>query len=73
MFVPWPFASTVSISLLCLSTVEAFKYRPMQANVPQLPTSLTCNTGQLKDKSANEKQSDIYLGDNIAVAITGFI
>lgn len=78
VFVHWPFASTVSISWLCLSTVEAYKYRPMQANVLQLPTSLTCNTGQLKDKRANEKQSDISdnhncLGDNIAVAIAAFI
>lgn len=59
MFVPWPFASPVSISWLCLSTVEAYKYQPMQANLLQSPTGLRCNTGQLKDVQAYE--TDICL------------
>lgn len=69
VFVRWPFASTVSISWLCLSAVEAYKYQPMQANVLLLPTSLTCNTGQLR----NSQTFHNYNWETTAVAIAGFI
>lgn len=58
LFVLRPFAISVSISWLCLSTVEAYKYQPRQANGLQLPTSLKGNTDQLKEMQAYEADGE---------------
>lgn len=58
VFVLRPFAISVSISWLCLSTVEAYKYQPRQANGLQFPTSLKCNTDQLKEMQPYEADGE---------------